>query len=73
MKGSRAFSLGSADWASLLRSFLLALAGFVLYWVGTTFVPFLQGLDTAWAGALATALPVVVNILRKWVPDTTKQ
>jgi hypothetical protein len=68
--GSQPLSLSRDDLWKIGQGFLVALAGFVLAYVSGTIIPQMDQTNTS--GMLAVALfSVVVNVLRKFVTDTT--
>ena len=63
------FNLNLIDWQKIGKGLLIALAGAFLTY-GTETIP---GIDLGWLTPLVVAgWSVIVNLLRKWIPDNTR-
>jgi len=64
---SKRFSLNLEDIKKIVTGAGIAALGGALAWISTNVIPQLQGAETVEAIALATALSVGVNVLRKLI------
>lgn len=71
MQGSPKGKLGALDWRKLAISLGLSIVGAAIGWVGTSLVPALQESGVPWMVAAGSFLPMLVNLVRKWLTDTT--
>lgn len=75
--GSKPFSLSKLDWAKIGKgSLLAAFGGFAVYITGTV-LPYLQAheqndYDKLIYSVVAAAAPIVANLIRKYLGDTTE-
>lgn len=68
--GSRPFSLSAHDWRKIGVGALLAALGGVSAWFAEEMSPWLRA-HSEWGLLIATAVPILFNIARKSVSDTT--
>ena len=74
-KGSLPFSFifGSDDWKKIGKSLLISLAGALIAWLTTYFIPSLADNNSLQAMMLTSLCAWIVATLKIWVSDTTKE
>ena len=76
MQGSKPFSLGPEDWAKIGRGAILAVLGALATWGTAELMPTLAAhvnneLGNLIIALVAAGVPILLNVLRKWLGDTT--
>ena len=66
------FIFGAEDWKKIGRSLVIALAGALVAWLSTYFIPSLANDKSFQAMVLTAACGWIVNTLKIWISDTTK-